>query len=106
MEELKIMKTPSLLSLVIAGLVAVTSLFGIFFKSIYSLETDNYAAQALGQDMVNLIVVVPALIMSSLLVYRGVRRALFIWLGILFYLLYTFIIFFFAVQIIVFDPQK
>ena len=82
MEELKMMKTPCRLSLVLAGLVAVTSIFGIFFKSIYSLETENYAAQALGQDIVNLVVVVPALILSTLLVYRGVRKALFIWLGI------------------------
>jgi hypothetical protein len=98
MEELKKIQTFSLLSLVLAGLVAATSLFGIFFKSIYSLETENYAAQAMGQDVVNLVVVVPALILSSILVYRGIKPALFIWVGILFYLLYTFVIFCFGVH--------
>lgn len=72
MEQLKRIKKISLLTLPISILMAITSLYGIFSDSIYLHETKNYAAQAIGQDFVNLFFVLPVFIISFILLQRRI----------------------------------
>lgn len=85
------------LSILNAGLVTTTSLFGIFNPTTYTQETVNWATQAVGQDIANL-VVVPILVISTYLLSKGSLRAYLVWLGAHFYLIYAFVIYSFSVH--------
>src|SRR5690349_5713700 len=82
----------------LAMLVAFVSLVGILHPSIYARETPNWAAQALGQDWVDLLFAVPWLAVSGLYAARGSRRALFLLAGAMLYTFYEFAIYAFAVH--------
>src|SRR5450432_4180182 len=86
------------LSLLLAVLIIITSCLGLFVPEMYTRETPNWQAQSIGQDIVNLFLVVPALIISSLLAYYKNKKALLLRPGVLLYLIYTFIIFCFDVH--------
>jgi len=45
----------------------------------------------MGQDVVTLFLVVPALVITFMMAKRGSRKALVIWSGIVFYLVYSYI---------------
>ncbi len=51
--------------------VIVVSCYGIFINGIYAGETANWRVQAIGQDMVDLFIIVPTLITSGILGYYG-----------------------------------
>jgi hypothetical protein len=89
---------PLYFSVPIAMLITVAGFVGIFVKSIYSQETVSWAVQGVGQDLMNLIVAVPCLLVSAYLVQRGKKTALFIWLGVSLYILYSFMIYCFALH--------
>jgi len=74
----------------------VASYFGVFVSDTYSRETLNWAAQAIGQDAVNLFLIVPLLIILSILVYRKNRIAVLLWSGVMVYLVYSYAIYGFA----------
>lgn len=80
------------LSALNALLVTVTSLFGILSPATYIQETDNWATQAVGQDIANL-VSVPVLLLSTYLLAKGSFRAYLVWIGVYFYLIYAFVIY-------------
>jgi hypothetical protein len=82
-------------SVAIALLVAAASLMGIALPSTYAAETASWTAQAIGQDWVNLLLVVPCLIVASA---RGGRRWKLIRGGALVYTLYSYSIYAFAVH--------
>jgi hypothetical protein len=82
----------------VAALVAFVSLVGILFPTVYARETPNWAAQALGQDWVDLLFAVPWLSVTGLLALRGSRRALFLLGGGMLYIFYEFVIYGFAVH--------
>ena len=94
---MKISKTPLWLSLIDALLVLIASVAGIFLKSIYARETPSGAAQAIGQDIVNLVAVV-VLFIAAYFVSKGSVKAFLIWSGVLLYLLYGYIIYAFDVH--------
>jgi hypothetical protein len=72
------------LSILAGILMAVASLLEISDPRTYGKETLNWAEQAVGQDWVNLRVVFPVLLVSSLLILgRDSFRALLVWLGVL-----------------------
>lgn len=79
-------------------LVAATGWAGLFWRPTYERETHEWATQAIGGDVVNLLVVVPLLLVSALGLRRGSMAARFVWLGTLGYLLYNFLIYCFAVH--------
>jgi hypothetical protein len=87
-----------ILSLPLAILTAFVSYAGIFVPGTYAKETMNYAAQGVGQDMVNLFGVVPALIVSAVFASRKSKPGLLIWSGILFYLVYSYTIYGFGLH--------
>jgi hypothetical protein len=85
-------------SIPIALLVIVVSYAGLFIPETYTKETANWQAQALGQDIIDLFLIVPLLLITSWLAYKKNRAALLVWSGLLVYLIYTFVLFCFAVH--------
>lgn len=79
-------------------LIVMTSLGGLLFENSYSRETAEWVAQAVGQDIIDLALVVPTMLISAFLVRRGKKSALFVWLGAMLYTSYTFVIYSFGVH--------
>lgn len=84
------------LSVPIALLAIGASAIGIF-GDVYDKETDNWAAQAVATDIVNLIAY-PALVLFALLAARGSLRARLAWTGVLGYSVYAYAIYSFDVR--------
>ena len=74
-----------------AILLAIAAGGGVFINGLYR-DAPYFAAQAVGQDLISLAVVLPALIVSAILTSHGSNRARLIWLGGLVYLIYTYVI--------------
>jgi len=81
----------------IAVLIAIASLLGIFNDWIYSHETANWALQGRGQDTGNLIAL-PILLISAYYLSKNSLKAYFIWLGTLIYYIYAYIIYSFSIH--------
>jgi hypothetical protein len=64
---------------------------GVFIEGLYR-NNPYYTVQAVGQDFISLIVVLPTLIITAFLANRGSLRARLVWLGALIYLVYTYLI--------------
>lgn len=79
------------LTLPIAILLAIAAGGGVFSSGLYR-DAPNFVAQAVGQDFISLLVVLPTLIVTAFLVGRGSARARLIWLGGLVYLVYTYVV--------------
>jgi hypothetical protein len=86
------------LSVAAASLMALASMAGMYSPSVYADETASWAAQGVGQDVVNLFVVFPAVIVSAFLVARNSLRALLVWLGLLLYMIYSYLLYAFFVH--------
>jgi hypothetical protein len=86
------------LSLPLAALVAFTSAVGLWYPSIYAAATPNWTFQTIGQDAVDLFLIVPMLIFSALYACNNRRPSLAMWGGTNMYLVYTFIIYSFDVR--------
>ena len=79
-------------------LLALTgSIAGILFDAPYSEETENWVAQAIAQDLVNLVAFL-ALAILAILAVRGSLRAYLAWLGVVAYGAYTYAIYAFALH--------
>ncbi|MFC7723648.1 hypothetical protein ACFQW6_00925 [Nocardioides sp. GCM10028917] len=81
----------------ISVLVALASVLGLTNPGVYGEETANWAAQARGQDVGNLVAVV-VLLISGRAGARGSHRAALVWLGTLLYLAYAYTIYSVAVH--------
>jgi len=81
--------------LVILG--CATSVAGIFVDAVYARETSSWRAEAVGQDIANL-VVLPALLALAYGAARGSIAAYLAWLGTVVYTAYAFAIYVFAVH--------
>ena len=80
-----------------ALLAVAGSLAGILVDTIYSTETENWAAQAVAQDIVNLLAF-STLVILAIVAARGSLRAYLAWLGVVAYSVYTFAIYTFALH--------
>lgn len=87
------LKTITLLTLFMLIFLAVASVFGAFVDITYARETASMAAQGMGQDIVDLFLVVPAVIICLLLMRKNNRIAMLLFGGLAFYVLYSFIIY-------------
>ena len=87
-----------ILSTVIVAALSIVSFFGAFDASTYERDAASMAAQGAGQDLVDLVFVVPLLIFSSIFMLRNSRIALFIFGGTIFYILYSFCIYTFGLH--------
>ena len=85
------------LSAPIATIGIATSLAGILVDRIYRHETVSWRAEAIGQDVANL-VVLSALAVFAVAATRGSVGAFLAWLGTVVYTAYTFAIYVFAVH--------
>ncbi len=97
--DMQIPKAFIWLSILAGVFMALVSLLGVADSRTYGRETLNWAAQAVGQDWVNLCVVFPVLLVASFL---GLRRdsfkAFLLWLGVLIYLIYSYTLYSFFVH--------
>jgi hypothetical protein len=92
-------KTCLWLSLLLATLIIIANGIGLFIPDhLYAQETPDWYAQAIGQDMADLFIALPFLIITCLSAYRQNKKALLIWGGVLAYLIYTFAIYCFAIH--------
>jgi hypothetical protein len=87
-----------LLSIAAACLMAVSSAAGIYWPDVYVRETPSWAAQGVGQDIVNLFVVAPALVLCLYFAKSGSIRAWLICLGLLLYVTYSYVLYAFFVH--------
>lgn len=86
------------ISLLLSVLIAAVSITGISNPGIYNAETHDWKMQAMGQDYIDLFLVVPVLLFTGFFVYRKARDAFLVWGGVIIYILYTFIIYCFSVH--------
>jgi hypothetical protein len=86
------------LSWLVSVLMALASAAGVLVPAVYAKETASWAAQAAGQDLVNVTVVFPVLLMTTWHVRRGSVRALTLWLGALIYVVYSYLMYAFFVH--------
>jgi hypothetical protein len=87
-----------ILSILLALLIAITSVINICIKITNIDETTSYAAPRLGQEITNLFIIIPVLLFSSILAYYKKKTGLFIWSGTLFYLTNTYTLLSFELQ--------
>lgn len=83
----------SILSALLAVSLAIVSVCGAFLPVTYEREVPSLATQGIGQDLVDLFLVVPLLIILLIFIRKGNRTAMFLFSGTLFYILYSFIIY-------------
>lgn len=87
-----------LLSLPLAALIIIASCIGLFTPDFYAAETLNWQAQSVGQDFIDLVLITPCLLITSILAYRNYRAAFMMWGGVVLYLTYTFVLYCFDVH--------
>lgn len=68
---------------------------GFFVPEFYARNEPSVAVQGVGQDLVNIILAVPMMIVSAILIARGLRWAIPIWLGSVVYTAYSYVIYVF-----------
>lgn len=85
-------------SAAISLLVVLASVAGLADPRVYGQETANWAAQAKGQDLGNLLAVV-VLLTAAVRYRKGSQRAGLVWLGTLLYLVYAFVVYAMAVHL-------
>jgi hypothetical protein len=85
------------LTVPIAILLTVAAGSGVFVRGLYR-DTTYLLVQAMGQDAITLIAVLPTLVVGAFLAARGSQRARLVWLGGLIYLVYTYVGYAFAVR--------
>lgn len=85
------------LSLLAAGLALACSAWTLANQGLYVDLTAAFLPQALAQDLVNLLVVSPAIIVLALLALRGSVRAAALWLGALLFTVYNYVIYVVAI---------
>jgi hypothetical protein len=91
-------KTSLWLSMLVTFLVLLASSAGLFLKSTYARETTSYALQSVGQDIEN-IVAAAALLLTAYFVSKGSVKAFLVWMGVLLALIYSYVIYAFAIHL-------
>jgi hypothetical protein len=86
------------LSVPLSILIVGVSATGIFYPHFYAKETLNWQVQSVGQDIIDLVVVAPVLIITGIMAYRKNNIGRLLWAGTIMYILYTFIIYCFDVH--------
>lgn len=85
-------------SIPLALLISFVSLTGIYTDNFYASESSSWRIQCVGQDIINLVLIVPFLVISAVLTFFNRRAGLALWCGTVLYLIYTFVIFSFSVH--------
>jgi|SRR5215212_2381996 len=85
----------------IAVLLAIAAGSGLFVEGLYR-DPPSLVAQATGQDVVTLMVALPALVIGAILASRGSEGGRLLWLGALGYAVYTYLTYAFGIR---FNPM-
>jgi hypothetical protein len=88
----------SALSLPLAVLLALAAAGGIFVPAVYAREAPLWAAQGMGQDWVDLVLVAPLVAITAGLAWRGSHVAALLLAGALAYALYSLVLYAFFVH--------
>ena len=72
-------------------------MIGLAVGRIYASLTPVFLPQALAQDIANLAVAAPAMILLAVLALRGSLRAYLLWLGVLAFTVYNYVIYTFSI---------
>ena len=91
-------KSVLVLSIALVLLITAASLAGLYLPGMYAGETLNWQAQSLGQDLVDLFLIVPLLLLTSFWASKKSRVAPILWGGVNLYLVYTFAIYCFDIH--------
>ncbi len=86
------------MTLILALALAVVSYFGAFAADTYTRDAASMAAQGQGQDLVDLFLVVPLLLVSLFFLRNGSKLWTLLFSGIVSYILYSFVIYCFGVH--------
>ena len=87
-----------ILSLPLTAFTITAGVAGLLTPGFYAKETPNWAAQSLGQDIIDLFIITPVLIVTAILASQKNKAALPLWAGCNLYLAYTFAIYCFDVH--------
>lgn len=78
--------------------LAVASAAGVFLPGTYERDAATFAAQGIGQDLVDLFLAVPLLLVTFYAAQRGSRSGLLLYGGVLAYIMYSFVIYAFGLH--------
>lgn len=81
------------LSVLAAALAMAGSVITLLSQQLYDGLTPAFLQQALAQDLVNLLIVSPAMVVLAALALRGSSRAFLLWLGTLLFTAYNYVIY-------------
>ena len=87
-----------ILTILLSISLAIISFVGAFLPETYARDSASMAAQGAGQDIVDLFLAVPLLLITFFSASKGNRKALLLYGGILAYIMYTFVIYAFGVH--------
>ena len=85
------------LSIAAALLAIAGSVIGLSVPSIYARLTPVFLPQAIAQDIANLALASPAILILAVLGLRGSLRAYLLWLGVLIFTVYNYVIYSFSI---------
>jgi hypothetical protein len=86
------------LTLVMTAALAIASYYGAFVPTTYAHDSVSMGTQGMGQDVFDLFIVVPLLLILLIFTLRGSRVAFLILGGTVFYVLYSYVIYAFGVH--------
>lgn len=86
------------ITMILSVLLAIVSYCGVFIPLTYERDAASMAAQGVGQDIVDLFLIVPLLIVVLPFIKKDNKLSLFIHSGTLFYILYSLLIYSFGVH--------
>lgn len=87
-----------LFSALLLILLPIASISGLLIPSFYTAEKINWQVQSTGQDIINLFVLTPCIVISAWLAQKRNRAATVIWGGCMLYVAYTFTIYCFDIH--------
>jgi hypothetical protein len=96
--DTKLLRPLTILAVLLSVSLAVVSAFGAFDPATYLRDSASMGAQGIGQDLVDLFLVAPLLLVSLYFTRKGNRTWTFIFGGTVFYIMYSFVIYAFGVN--------
>ncbi len=90
------------LSILISILVGFASYTAITSNYFYNKEAPYWRTQSIGQDFINLYLIIPSILLTAVAGYIKWKNALLIWVGVILYLLYTYLIYCFNIHFNIF----
>ena len=78
-------------------LLAIAGGSGVLVEDLYR-DNPSLVAQAFGQDLITLAVALPALVISAIFAGRGSTRGRLVWLGVVAYVVYTYVTYAFGIR--------